>query len=556
MAASTTPRSTGLSSTTISPALLFSTIKGDAVGRLKRVFLRTENCVILVLSLIPVASAQENTVLFTPVPTADAMTIADVDAESGQLYMSAWDRRGELIRSGLTARECVGNLSVALHALGSLNAAEYNGAAGALSLLPTAGALIGSPTRELWVVFKLMPLAGVLSMCLSLGGTMVPSTAGEYNPNTAFSYGGMIATTELAEKRIGQDLEEGGLEKLSTAERFANRVARRADEVCGGGLYGRVWLGVAIQVVLVATIMIALWYGQLGGIITWWCQVSFLHRWQSGYSADRRCRGQVWGWMYFWFSLVIITSLIDNIASVPFTDSWTMRISKAPTTISISEEAPLVQGQAGKDVLEAITAGFNSRSRVTIAASEPYTSQRTCFYVVVSKEGVSPSHALIRIFSKAGSVAVFAFGTTLFASATPMSVSITLMVLSLVLSSGVFGRVVAMWIAAEMNRYNEPVLHAVVQTRADAADHVQWLLALPGLVIEMHGHVICNGRSVHRRNEWLSRSKYIGLLAPPFDITKLASRVQPLNSVRSSSPSDGSQKASSFEQSLVSHGTA
>jgi hypothetical protein len=80
-------------------------------------------------------------------------------------------------------------LSWVIEALGALSAAEYNGAAGALSLLPTAGALIGALTKELWVVYKLMPLAGVLTMFLSLGGTITPSQAGDYDPKASFSYG-------------------------------------------------------------------------------------------------------------------------------------------------------------------------------------------------------------------------------------------------------------------------------------------------------------------------------------------------------------------------------
>ncbi|KAK1767789.1 hypothetical protein QBC33DRAFT_558618 [Phialemonium atrogriseum] len=41
------------------------------------------------------------------------------------------------------------NLTAALDLVGQLNVAEYNGAAGALSLLPTAGALPGFLTRQM-----------------------------------------------------------------------------------------------------------------------------------------------------------------------------------------------------------------------------------------------------------------------------------------------------------------------------------------------------------------------------------------------------------------------
>ena len=164
-------------------------------------------------------NAPPNTALFTPTAVPPNPTYVpgsgsiqdDVDHESGWFYMNAWDNRGKLIRqgSGSNATElCLGNLSLALYELGSLNAADYAGAAGALSLLPTAGALIGSPTKELWVVYKLMPLAGILSMFLSLGETMVPTQTGAYDPKVTFANGGMMATTDaLAEKRRQKDLD-------------------------------------------------------------------------------------------------------------------------------------------------------------------------------------------------------------------------------------------------------------------------------------------------------------------------------------------------------------
>ena len=96
------------------------------------------------------------------------------------------------------------------------------------------------------------------------------------------------------------------------------------------------------------------------------------------------------------------------------------------------------------------------------------------------------------------------------------------MVLSLVLTAAIFGRVTAMWIASEMSKTLDPILHAVVTDRSEAARHAEEILALPGLVVELGGQVIVLGRAIKRRNPWLSRARYIGLLAAPFDITKMA----------------------------------
>ena len=69
---------------------------------------------------------------------------------------------------------CVGNLSVALRQVGAAYEASSNGSTALLTLLPTAGALIGAPTKELWVLWNLVPIAGIFSIALSLGGNIVP----------------------------------------------------------------------------------------------------------------------------------------------------------------------------------------------------------------------------------------------------------------------------------------------------------------------------------------------------------------------------------------------
>ena len=199
----------------------------------------------------------------------------DINRESN-FSLDDWAERGQNIRSrgGSNATEkCLRNLSVALKGLGSLNAAEYSGSAAALSLLPTAGALIGAPTKELWVVYKLMPLAGILSMCLSLGGTIVPPDAGAYDPKVLFTYGGLIATDHCSLGRGAQRKFEHVEMATDEAAIFAARVEDRSIDDRGGD-YSKVWVGIGIQMILVGTIFVALWVGQTGGVIPWWCNVS------------------------------------------------------------------------------------------------------------------------------------------------------------------------------------------------------------------------------------------------------------------------------------------
>ena len=266
-------------------------ITRDAALRARRMGSALQGFSLLILSRFPSSRAQSdpftvappNTAYFTPTAVPPNSTWIpdrpsiqeDIDQQFGWFYMNAWDQRGRLIRAGsgsLARQFCLGNLSIALQELGALRQAEYSGAAGALSLLPTAGALIGSPTKELWVVYKLVPLAGFLSMCLSLGGTMVPTQAGAYDPKKSFTYDGLIATPDSV-RRARPEVDEHKMENMDPWALLAKRVQDRADDVRGGS-YGTVWIGILIQLFLIVVIMIALYYGQVGGVIVWWCDVS------------------------------------------------------------------------------------------------------------------------------------------------------------------------------------------------------------------------------------------------------------------------------------------
>jgi len=66
-----------------------------------------------------------------------------------------------------------------------LNAAEYDDATRTLALFSTAEALTRSLTKEWWVVFKVKPLAEVLSRLLSPGGTTVPNQASDYDATSS-----------------------------------------------------------------------------------------------------------------------------------------------------------------------------------------------------------------------------------------------------------------------------------------------------------------------------------------------------------------------------------
>lgn len=305
--------------------------------------------------------------------------------------------------------------------------------------------------------------------------------------------------------------------------------------------------------------------------------------------------------MYFWYLCVVLSSLLENFAGVPFTRQWTLRVSRAPE-LRISSDAPILvvsdemrgvlvdnigprasqearrrssqdptqmgdesitalrpndyqmetlvgshQGlgdstfklpyvdeveqrpsflpvsRTQSGLLENLEAGYNTTGRIVMDRDQPWAAPRIPFYVIISLEGITPGHATLRVVSKAISVGVFAAGTAAFASATMITISVALTVLCLVLGAGVFGRVVAMWMASEMMVVN-PVLHAVVKTRAEASDYISNILAINGLSVELMGHVIVNGRCIGRYSEWMRSARFFGVLSPAFNLSQLAQK--------------------------------
>lgn len=260
-------------------------IINDAVGRLTYLILSMRPTPLLLASLSPRSVIAANTVPFEPIQTLSSEQASSVDQAGGSLDFDNWVNRGMAIRKGDSVYQCLANLTAALDLVGQLSASEYNGAAGALSLLPTAGALLGAPTREMWIVYKLVPMAGLLSMFLSLGGSITPSNVGEYDPAEPFSYGGFMPTTRVTapRKRVGNshtsatdfgrladDMEEN---ERTAAQVFAQEVLERAENDSGGGIRFGIFVAMALQFVLVIGILIPMWYAQRGAVVTWWCRV-------------------------------------------------------------------------------------------------------------------------------------------------------------------------------------------------------------------------------------------------------------------------------------------
>jgi hypothetical protein len=516
-----------------------------------------------------------------------------------------WQHRAEAIRRTGNPAFCIGNLSVALSDVGSAYAASANGASTLLTLIPTAGALIGAPAKELWVLYKLMPIAGVLSMLLSLGGNIVPMDLNDYETVEQFSYAGMIPTADS--KADGVAFQPVG---ETEAERFASQVYLRALDARGARRTLAIWGGIALQLFWLACILMACWFLGSGSIIVWWCTVrSTPYFVRNPHLHLLMIVGaQNSGWMFFWYTIVAVSSLIENLAGVPFSHDWTIRVSRAPK-ILISDDAPwiipefpdpptqemkslntntntntnsdsnsnsnfnsgpttpfkiprktLVREEEielmpfdsllsntpsthaytsqnsqsfselptrfppmyqAADILTGLERGYNTVGRVVMDPSKPWSASNDAFYVLLSIKGVTNSHAIFRVFTKFFSIGVFAIGTALFASSTLVTILGSVITASLILCAGIFGRVTAMWMASEM-MMNKPVLHRVVRDREEAAKYMEAILRKQGIACEVLGHVLVNGRCVKKYSKKLRWSSFLGVLASPYDLSKLA----------------------------------
>jgi hypothetical protein len=282
-----------MSASHFSPALAARRVGIDAVLRCSKIFTSATTGLFTALAILPAATAQNSTgytQLDTDEPSYNDFratqatndtdgwkVLADVNSltrSAGNNDWGWWVARARQIRGNGDRGYCVGNLSIALSGVGAAYQASAAGATTLLTLLPTAGALIGAPAKELWVLYKLMPLAGVLSMILSLGGNIVPMEVNQYERIDSFSYAGMVGS--LPEEQPTVPTDESSEKGLTEAQKFGREVHDRAMNYEGSNKSGVISLGIALQLFWLACILSACGFIQMGGILVWWCTVRTL----------------------------------------------------------------------------------------------------------------------------------------------------------------------------------------------------------------------------------------------------------------------------------------
>lgn len=197
--------------------------------------------------------------------------------------MKDWLQRGVCVRAKNRDAICYATLTHVLDNLISIRAAEYNGSAGVLSLLPTIGALLGAPTNEIWRLLTIVPFGGSLATLLSFGGAILPTKIEDYENsiNSGNKSIGSIISLRLGttdgKQRSDVEKEETELKVTQLVERIEKRMQQSESQHISKtylwvGFFGMILLFIASQAAMILI--------EQGGILPWWC----VSRW----------------WMHFW----------------------------------------------------------------------------------------------------------------------------------------------------------------------------------------------------------------------------------------------------------------
>jgi hypothetical protein len=202
-----------------------------------------------------------------------------------------WVTRGICVRGDNTDPVCYARLERILESnLNELRKAEYAGAAGVLALLPTIGALLGTPTNEIWRLLTMIPFGGALAMASSFGGAILPVRISDYE--SAFMKEN-INNGRLIEKKSIPSHSKDAKDQTKKNPLIIERIMERASilmEQVEKKLRGDeeepvpktyVWVGLVGMALLLISAHVAMGLVEQGAVLPWWC----LSRW----------------WMHLWY---------------------------------------------------------------------------------------------------------------------------------------------------------------------------------------------------------------------------------------------------------------
>ncbi|RDW78263.1 hypothetical protein BP5796_06115 [Coleophoma crateriformis] len=470
-----------------------------------------------------------------PVAQAQDLVPAQCDHTNQSAYwkpeeafdIPSWLGRGHCVRGNGNYAQCQANLRYALGNLDSIHSTEYSAAAGVLTLLPTIGAVFGTPTSETWALLTLVPFGGSLAMLLSFGSTIMPDRLEDYE--NAFSRHSIriqktdhddVDDDELVEdavsyeRKLAEDMEKKNLSLQLLSKKIRTRLNQRKHQ----GLS-------RILLVLGLVAMIALFFG---------VQVSMaIVEYGSVYS--NYCTMNVW--FHAWYIIITFIAVIDNWSHLPFEKHWKFYISSIPYDVEVTggEAIDADFGQSQTEQLPAadmVGLALKQLSTVKPAAirltvSSLPTQHRSSILVMVSVahdlQNLPRWRSGLQILAKCGSVIVFVFGTCIFSAVSLLAMPMVQMVVVLILAAGIGSRLIAKAIVAEITK-TEPMVHVVTNDESQAFEAIAEIFRLQqkpdmNFQVEVKGQIFVDGKRVGKRSQWHRR--ILGVLASTYDLRKV-----------------------------------
>lgn len=466
------------------------------------------------LSSLPAVQAQDSSE-----PEVECPLRSDTNYQY-KFLLGDWVNRGACIRRG-NETACYNELERVLSSLVKLREAEYASAASVLSLLPTIGALFGPPTNEIWRLKSIVPLGGALAMGISFGGALMPVHLKDYEKAVSKENTAIGSIVSLHKNPPGSQRVPTGLDER--LRDLGKKIRERIDRPESVRLPKRTLLfGLFGMFVLFALAQSAIAVVEQGGLVNFSCSARY--------------------WMHIWYFLgmccvwminiqqkklthqVTFTTFLEDRAHRPFKKTYKLYVSSLPYEVEILGGQPITDyfsnSAASENALKQMKT--LTPASMNFYGSSLSTRARNSVMVTVSIVGQQRWEPIWQRLSKGLSVAVFVTGTAYFASVVLLSLIMSVVVLTLTLAAGIFGRAIASWIVSHVAR-TEPMIHIISRTKEEAYQAIAEIISLKSndgspFQVEINGHILINERRVATRS-WLKVAIF-GVLAEPYDIAR------------------------------------
>ena len=158
---------------------------------------------------------------------------------------------------------------------------------------------------------------------------------------------------------------------------------------------------------------------------------------------------------------------MENYARLPFIRQHRLFISNLPKDLTVRDGDEILPDCGGMIKDEGDRLDYETKVRRALSQSPTLnaavvenkgswqpTEPRNSVIVLLSivnkaqegEEGERAYIQLLKLFSKAASITVFVCGTAIFASVTLLALEAAIMILTIILSAGIFGRALAGWV--------------------------------------------------------------------------------------------------------------